>query len=262
MNENNDKSLKTSYLPNQIGKLVELGFIYALKDPYTNEIFYIGATESAPKDRLAGHYSHFKEVLEGKRKMTKKFEYFAKVWPELVKCECLEIVQNDYLYRKEIEYIEKYSELYNLTNQTIGGEGGDTFSMQSDENKQYISDLIRSKTMGKPKPEGFAENLSKMRMGENNPAAKKTYYNIAIFEDGSEKLVKIVHYPFEISAFFDELYGVENHKKHASATGNITAGIRKNKSKISKNKGFIFKDISVCPKEIQDMVQSECESIQ
>lgn len=33
-------------------KLVELGFIYALKNPINNEIFYIGATESSPKDRL------------------------------------------------------------------------------------------------------------------------------------------------------------------------------------------------------------------
>nr|DAT90267.1 MAG TPA: GIY-YIG nuclease superfamily protein [Caudoviricetes sp.] len=262
MRENDDKSLQTSYLPNQAKKLIELGFIYALKDPYTNEIFYIGATESAPKDRLAGHYSHFREVLEGKRKMTKKFEYFAKVWPELVKCECLEIVQNDYLYQKEIEYIEKYSKIYNLTNQTMGGEGGDTFNMQSDENKQCISDLIRSKVIGKPKPKGFAENLSKMRLGENNPAAKKTYYSIAIFKEGSEELVKIVHYPFEISAFFDDLYGAERHKQHASATGNITSGIRKNKSKTSRSKGYIFKDLSICPKEIQDMVQSECENIQ
>lgn len=36
-------------LQNQTQKLVKLGFIYALKNPLTNEIFYIGATESSQK---------------------------------------------------------------------------------------------------------------------------------------------------------------------------------------------------------------------
>lgn len=44
-------------LTNQTSKLVPLGFIYALVNPKTKEIFYIGATESSPKDRLQGHYS-------------------------------------------------------------------------------------------------------------------------------------------------------------------------------------------------------------
>lgn len=61
---------------NQETKLVELGFIYCLKNPKTDEIFYIGATESAPKDRLKGHYAHFSEYLSGKRNTNKRFEYF------------------------------------------------------------------------------------------------------------------------------------------------------------------------------------------
>ncbi len=60
-------------------KLVSLGFIYGLKNPETNEIFYIGATESSPKDRLKGHYSHFKEYLLGKRLLNKRFEYMEKL---------------------------------------------------------------------------------------------------------------------------------------------------------------------------------------
>ena len=48
-------------LQNQTQKLVQLGFIYCLKNPKTKDIFYVGATESAPKDRLLGYYYHFKE---------------------------------------------------------------------------------------------------------------------------------------------------------------------------------------------------------
>ena len=66
-------------MTDQKHKLVELGFIYCLKNPLTDEIFYIGATESTPKDRLSGHYNHFKEYLKGERKCTKKFEYFESI---------------------------------------------------------------------------------------------------------------------------------------------------------------------------------------
>jgi hypothetical protein len=257
----NTKIETTSYLPNQTSKLVELGFIYALKNPDTNEIFYIGATESAPKDRLQGHYNHFLEALEGKRKMTRKFEYFKKIWPKQAICECLKIVQNDYLYKIEQDFIKEYATKWDLTNQTIGGEGGDTFSLQSSINKSRISSLISSKTLGRPKPEGFAENLSKTRMGANNPAAGKSCYNIAIF-DSSDKFIKIIHYPWEISAFFDSIFGEEKHKTHASLAGNITKGVRSNKNKTSRSRNYIFKDVSVCNKEIQDMIQSPNESLE
>lgn len=66
-------------MSNLQNKLVELGFIYCLKNPKTDEIFYVGATESAPKDRLTGHYYHFKEYLSGKRNKTQKFEYFESI---------------------------------------------------------------------------------------------------------------------------------------------------------------------------------------
>lgn len=35
--------MEQCYLPNQKDKLVRLGFIYALKNPDTGEIFYVGA---------------------------------------------------------------------------------------------------------------------------------------------------------------------------------------------------------------------------
>lgn len=259
--ENLKQTKVSTYLSNQTSKLVELGFIYALKNPDTNEIFYIGATESSPKDRLAGHYSHFIEALEGKRGMTKKFEYFKSIWPKYAKCECLKIVQNDYLYKIEQEYIKEYSTKYNLTNQTIGGEGGNTFALQSEENKNRISSLISASSIGKPKPAGFAEKLSKARMGKNNPMASTTMYNIVIFNENNE-YIKFVHYPWEISAFFDSIYGEEEHKKHSGLAGNIAKQMRKSERKTCHSKNYIFKDISVCSEEIQDMIQSLNESLE
>lgn len=246
-------------LQNQSQKLVELGFIYCLKNPLTEEIFYVGATESAPKDRLAGHYSHFKEYLKGKRKSTKKFEYFESIFPEIAKIELLEIVQNDYLYQKEVEYIKEYSEKFHLMNQTFGGEGGDTFIMQDNVNKHDISKLISEKAVGKKKPEGFAENLSKARMGSNNPMAGKTTMKKVVILKNDEVL-KVCTAPFEITEFLDSVYGVENHKLHAGRVGNITKAIRVKENKTIESSGFTFKAYEACDKEIQDIVDLGCEN--
>ena len=243
------------------GKKVELGFIYCLKNPDTDEIFYIGATEQSPKDRLKGHYTHFKEYLNGTRNKTRKFEYFEKIYPELAKVETLKIVTNDYLYQIEIDTIAEYSMKYELTNQTYGGEGGDTFTLQSYVDKLEISRLIQEKACGKPKPEGFGENLSKARMGANNPMAGTSRMPPVVgFKIGEEdKPIKLFIAPFEITAFLDEIYGIENHKKHAGRAGNVSKVIRLGQGK-SNTSGYTFIAFDKCSKEIQDIVRQNNES--
>lgn len=241
--------------------MIELGFIYCLKNPLTEEIFYIGATESAPKDRLKGHYEHFKEYLKGDRNSNKRFEYFEYfecIWPELAKIELLEIVQNDYLYRLEQNYISKYSEVCKLTNQTIGGEGGDTFTGQSVNSKKQISELIRKKAIGKKKPEGFAEHLLTTRMGKNNPMAGKSKLGWVVCLDINDQPLQLMKFPFEITAFLENR-GL-NHNKSANATGNISKAVRYNKFKTITSQGFIWKDYTICDDKIQDIVLSNYEN--
>ena len=251
----------TKLSQNQINKIVELGFIYCLKNPTTNEIFYIGATESAPKDRLKGHYSHFKEYLKGHRSSNKRFEYLKSIWPKIAVIELLEIVQNGYLYQREIDYIAKYSKICNLTNQTVGGEGGDTFTLQDSKSKQEISELIRQSQIGKKKPEGFAENLSKNRIGKRNPMCGTSKLGWVICFKENEP-IKLMKFPFEITEFLDNLYGIENHKSHKNAAGNISKAIRKNTSKECKSKNLVWKNFDICNKEIQDIVLADYESNQ
>lgn len=246
-------------LIDQTSKLVELGFIYALTDPTTDEIFYIGATEQAPRDRLKGHYAHFQEYLEGKRNKTKKFEYFEKVWPKLVNIKLLEIVQNDYLYKKEIEYIEKYSKLYNLTNQTLGGDGGDTFSLQEFVNKSRISSLISQKNTGRVMSNEQKQFLSESRIGSNNPMAGiNINYNLVAFKDG--KPLRLCRHPFEITEFLDDMLGKENHKIHSGRSGNMGKAYRKGQREI-RSSGFVFKRLEDLSPEIQDIVLREYENI-
>lgn len=242
---------------NQKSKLVELGFIYCLVNPLTSEIFYIGATESAPKDRLKRHYIQFKEYLIGKRNKTKKYEYFENIFPEVAEVRLLEIVQNGYLYQKEIDYIAQYTkEGYNLTNETFGGEGGDTFTLRESIDKECYSKLIASQQTNRKKPVGFAENLSVSRMGANNPAAgKETLTGWIVCFDGDTP-IKLFKFPFELTEFLDVRFPDNGHKKNAGTTGNICKGVRQNSNHISTSSGFIWKRFNDCDKDIQDIVRS------
>lgn len=248
-------------LQNQTEKLVKLGFIYCLKHPETSDVFYIGATESSPKDRLMGHYYHFKEYLKGKRNQTPKFKYFEELYPVLAEIELLEIVQNDYLYLKEQEYIKEYSSKYKLTNATIGGEGGDTFTLQESVDKIGISQLISEKNSGIKRSKEFKENLSKNRMGSNNPMANKHNMPIVIAfkDDNLEIPLRLCKAPFEITSFLDDELGIENHKKHAGRTGNVSKALRKGND-LARTSGYTFKRFDICNKQIQDIVHLSYEN--
>lgn len=242
-------------------KLVELGFIYCLINPKNSEVFYIGATESAPKDRLKTHYNHFREYLKGERKGNKRFEYFENMWPEIPEVKLLKIVQNDYLYEIEKQFIADYrNKGYNLVNQTDGGEGGDTQKFKDTIDKQYFSEMIRNKIAYHKKPDGFAENLSKTRMGKNNPMAGKSLLGWVVVHDTDENPIKLCKYPYEITEFLEQKY--EDHKQCRNATGNISKGVRHNKNHTSRSMGYIFKAYEICDEKVQDIVRTAYESLQ
>lgn len=213
------------------------------------------------KDRLRSHYEHFREYLKGNRKENNRFKYLESIWPDIAKIELIKIVQNDYLYKIEIDYIAQYiKEGHNLVNQTYGGEGGDTFSLQDTINKEAFSELIRQKQTGKRKPVGFAENLSKLHTGSGNPMAGVSKLGWVVCFTKDLTPLKLFKYPFEITEFLDTTFPDKKHKKNSETTGNISKGIRTNKSHVSTSCGFIWKQFDMCDKEIQDIVEAEYES--
>lgn len=194
------------------------------------------------------------EYLKGKRNKTRKFEYLENLFPTLAEVELLEIVQNDYLYKKEIEYISKYSEMYTLVNQTLGGEGGDTFSLQEKINKNRISELISNKTSGRVMSESQKQMLSETRLGKNNPMAGNSKMPTCIMYK-NEIPIRIFSYPYEITEFFDNVFGIENHKKHSGRAGNISKGLKQKEKYISSGYSFIRLD-QFDERTIQDIVQT------
>ena len=62
----------------------QLGYIYALKNPITNEIFYIGATSKSLEERLKMHYVHLEAFKRGERKSNKRFTYLLELFPKKI----------------------------------------------------------------------------------------------------------------------------------------------------------------------------------
>lgn len=225
-----------------------VGFIYYLQNPVTKEIFYIGATQSSLRNRLRTHYQHLREYERGLRLHNKRYEYLAKLRPYKADIILLEVVEDD-AFKREAIYIDIFRKLYpNLTNQTDGNKGGNTFKYQTPENQILIGQKISSKSKGVKKPDGFANNMSVARIGINNPAAGSSKLGWIICFDLYGTPLKLFKYGFEINNFIGS--------KHAY--GNIAKYVDSNFNRPYK---YIWKLFDKCSKEIQDIVESHYESM-
>ena len=225
---------------------IQLGFIYGMQNPNTGEIFYIGATRKSLSQRLNSHYQHLNEVKKGIRNTNKRFEYLKSLnkKPNML---LLELCTNNELFQREKIWIENFKNINpNLTNEALYF---DPCFYKTKEEKKLISKKLSNKLKGKPKPAGFSDNLSKMRRGHGNPAAKEMKHWIVA---DSKFLFK---FGFEINEFCNSKY----------AYGNIYRGLvsKKSKTKNTVNSyGHTFILFSNLNKEIQDIVQSGYESNQ
>lgn len=93
-------------------------------------------------------------------------------------------------------------------------------------------------------------------MGSSNPMAGTDKMGpVVVFKNNVP--IKVCNAPFEITMFFDEVFGIENHKKHSGKAGNISKKMRISESKTYNSSEYVFKSLSVCDdKEIQDIVQN------
>ena len=183
-----------------------LGFIYGLQHPIEGEIFYVGCTRTSLTNRLRVHYQHLREYKRGLREPNKRYLYIENLGDLKAEIILLELVINDDLEKKEKEWIKKFFDINpNLTNETYGGKGGDTYSLNSDDKKLNKIYKISKKLKGKPKPKEFSENLSKLRTGLGNPQAKKMTNKIKCIDDNI-----VFEYGFEINQFLNNKYAYSN----------------------------------------------------
>lgn len=227
----------------------KLGFIYYLQNPVTAEIFYVGSTQCSLLNRLRTHYQHLRECERGIRKTNRRYEYLKALKPDKAAIYLLEIVIDiSQLEERERFYIKQFREINpNLTNMTDGGAGQYTSKYYTEQELEELSKKISTANRGKSKPEGFAENLSKQRKGLGNPAAKPIKNN-GIIGTNDRINFKWFKYGFEVNDFFER----------KDAYGNIYKFVG------TKNKpyGYEFKYFNEASKRVQDIVQSQRESVE
>ena len=231
-----------------------LGFIYFLQNPNTGEIFYVGATQCSLNNRLRTHYQHLREFERGLRKENSRYRYLQNLRPDKAKIVLLETVYSkEKLDEREIFYISHFRELNpNLTNMTNGGSGGYTAEFYEEGETIIFRNKISMVNKGRPKPEGFAENMSKARMGINNPAAK-LIKNGGIIATKDKIDFIWFKYGFEVNEFFSNKY----------AYGNANTRLNNIKSTlVPRVYGYEIKYFNEASKRVQDIVQSQRESVE
>lgn len=122
--------------------MINKGIIYALLDPRTNEIRYIGQTISKLNTRYKAHCTDFK------RRITKNNSWIKSLYNLNLKPN-IEIIEENIdisiLDNKEIEYISLYKSYgMNLNNHTIGGKGTKGYIPTSTQKINRINSLKNS----------------------------------------------------------------------------------------------------------------------
>ena len=225
------------------------GFIYYLQNPITDEIFYIGATECSLKNRLRTHYQHLSEYKKGLRKTNRRYEYLLQMNQTKATIHLLELVTNkNDLISKEIFYIKHFRKINPyLTNMTDGGRGNCTNKYYTEKEFEEYSKKLSVVNKGKPKPDGFGENLSIMRKGFGNPATKELERWIVCGTE--EKPLQLFKYGFQINEYIHNKYAFGNVCSYLKRKGNLCYGLK-------------WKFFDECNNEIQDIVHSAYESKQ
>lgn len=182
--------------------------IYGLVSPINGQIVYVGMTTLKIEVRLKQHYWHLNECNKGERNSNKRFEYLNSISPLKVSIKLLKTFDSDNAFSLspkfyESFYIKKYRNINpNLLNETDGGIGDNTFKYKSSNEIKEIGIKISNKLKGRKKPKGFAEHLSEIRKGSNNPMAKPLESPIYIVDCNTCKRLKgSFMYGYQINEF-------------------------------------------------------------
>lgn len=146
-------------------------FVYWYRNPLKDsEIFYVGYGDHKRKCGGCRAKDHLNEVQKGIVSTNKHKYYTIKKILNAGKLPIIRIIKDNLTKDEAVSLEKKLRKKYKdtLTNIADGGNGGDTFSGQSNYKKR----LIRKKLKGKQPTrhsEQWKRKLSKMRMGKGNP---------------------------------------------------------------------------------------------
>jgi len=132
---------------------METYYIYTLEDPITNEIRYVGYTKTTLSRRLKSHLKNVVEAESKTRKWNKRLSWIKSVGIPII-IELDSCTTKEEAYQLECYWISQLLQWgFNLTNMTSGGDGGNTFSMLSTEDKQLVRDKLSRNALGRTRTE-------------------------------------------------------------------------------------------------------------
>ena len=225
--------------------------IYILKNPITQEIFYVGCTEKKLEQRLKAHYWKLNEAKRGEINFNKRLKYLDNLLPNKAEIHLIDTCEWKDHVRIEEKYIELYKNLNpNLTNQTFGGIGGDTFTLQTEEQQLTTGQKISLKIKGRKLTEEQLKFRSESRKGYGNPVGGYTKYSPICIESKTEIII------FRNAIECSQYYQNKNKWKNLIDLANFHARTKV----LTKNKNKqIVTFIEDCRPKIKDIVQSILE---
>lgn len=135
---------------------VRLTVIYALADPRTDEIRYVGKTSASLTERLRHHLKEAREGVVGHKCNWLRQLMSEGLMPEVG---VLEVVRGEGWRDREKYWIGCFRDRCNLTNLADGGQGSTGYRL-NDEQRARQSAALR-----KPKPPGFGAKIAAYRTG-------------------------------------------------------------------------------------------------
>ena len=124
--------------------MTKIFYIYKITCDVNNKI-YIGQTQKTIQTRFKRHIN---DAISGRlnTKLACAIRKYGK--DNFHICEIDTANTKEELDQKEIEYIKKYNSISDGYNETIGGDGGDTYKFKSQEEMNEISAKISKKCIG------------------------------------------------------------------------------------------------------------------
>lgn len=148
-----------------MSKTDDVGHVYVLKHPETQEVRYVGVTSRSSRVRLSEHIS----VAKNQLRKTYCVDWIRSLLSQGLRptLEVIDTVALDALNEKEVEYIAKYlQDGCRLTNHTSGGQANFTVSHETCEK-------IRAWHTGRPLSEAHRKAIALGQVGSQHSEATK-----------------------------------------------------------------------------------------
>lgn len=177
-----------------------MSFIYALTDPYTLEVRYIGKTND-PNKRYSQHFAPHELGVDSYKSRWIASLLRKNTYPTMI---MIEECSQENLNSREIFWISNYRNLYGwrLTNSTNGGDGGNLLIRE--DIKRRHSENTSKGLKGKKKSPEHIQNMTLPKIGKKHTEEHKRKIGLSV--SGNKNGFYGKHHSDELKSFLRERF--------------------------------------------------------